>query len=473
MSRLVTSVSVAVLLLVGGCLDRADTAEREEAARTIAIDARRSLAITDLPILERFPLERVLQQIIDTGGVTGVTPRGLFQQWWDTQNPGPGIGPGPHCDDGAIDGKPTLNGFPYTCRAEGVQATCDPFAPGSPCAYIAVGLFMRFDLAPEDGRHCGEYRVVYAKQTGRTATFDRALVIFEAALRNPHYNQGLRGCRKMVEAWAELSTMSDLEDRADLLEDIYFGGYREYDPVIQASNFGDNPLGAGQVRTNQFVQPDSPRVWSLREFKISRPCGNGGCTLRFAPVTDKTNPFGPLFASAEPGSLAEDFQAELLARLDSLTAPSISGIGLAVSDLYNSGQSQAAAAVTETQYAVHFGAAPSPLRGALATRLAGTGLEPEHVIQRVQAMSCAGCHRFSSGVDVGGGLIWPPSQGFTHVSERDADVETVGGVTRYGISQALIEQFLPHRKRLAEHFLANVPRPSRPPGDPIGGRWTH
>jgi hypothetical protein len=465
-----------MLAAVCGCLEPADIAEQESAARAVVIDARRSLAITDLQILERFPLERVLQQIIDTGAVTGpaMTPRGLFQQWWDTQNARPGVGPGPHCDDVIVDGQPALNGFPYTCRAEGVQATCDPFAPGSACAHIPIGLFMRFDLAPEDGRHCGEYRVVYAKETGRTATFDRSLVIFEAALRNPHYNQGLRGCRKMVEAWAELSTMNDLEDRADLLEEIYFAGYREYDPVIQASNFGDNPLGAGQVRTNQFVQPDSPRIWSLREFTIARPCSGGACTLQFVPVTDKTNPFGPLFTSpAAPGSIAADFQAELLSRLGALTASSVNGIGLTVSDRYNSGQSQAAAAVFETQYSVHFGIAPSPFRQALATQLAGTGLEPAHVIQRVQAMSCAGCHRFSSGVDIGGGLLWPASQGFTHVSERDAERETAGGVSRYGISAALVEQFLPHRKQLAEKFLADVPRPSRPPGEPIGGRWTH
>jgi hypothetical protein len=215
-------------------------------------------------------------------------------------------------------------------------------------------------------------------------------------------------------------------------------------------------------------------VWSLREFKITRPCSSGGgCALRFAPVTDKTNPFGPLFAPAAGGTPAADFQAELLERLDSLTAPTVSDIGLTVSDRHNSGQSQAAAAVAETQYALHFGAAASTFRAALVAELGGTGLEPEHVIARVQAMSCAGCHRFRSGADIGGGLRWPPSQGFTHVSERDADLEIVGGVTRYGLSPALTQEFLPHRKQLAEKFLADVPRPTRPPGDPIGGRWTH
>ena len=179
------TLSIAVLLLVGGCLDRADTAEREEAARTIAIDARRSLAITDLPILERFPLERVLQQIIDTGGVTGQTPRGLFQQWWDTQNRGGADARSPHCDaeiDPALG--TVLNDFPYACReapSEGIQVRCNPFTDAA-CKYIPVGLFNRFDLAPADGSHCGQYRIVYAKQTGIANGADRNLFIFEAAL---------------------------------------------------------------------------------------------------------------------------------------------------------------------------------------------------------------------------------------------------------------------------------------------------
>jgi hypothetical protein len=413
-----------------------------------------------------------MSQIVATSGVTGLAPRALFEQWWDTQNPAPGLGSGAHCDDSSS----TLNGFPYTCRpapAEGAQATCDPFAAGSSCAYIPVGLFMRFDLAPEDGRHCGEYRIVYAKESGRTVTTDRNLVIFEAAARNPHVNQGIRGCQKLVRAWADLSAMSDLEDRADLLETIYFDGYQEFDPIIQASNFGDNPLGAGQVRTNQFMQSVSPRVWSLREMKIATRCTGSNCTLRFVPVSDKTNPFGALFASPSTDPRAAAFQGELVARLPALTAATISGIGLDVTDTYNSGQSEAANSVTETQYPFHFGTGTSPFRTALTTNLAASGLGADDVVDRVQAMSCAGCHRFSNGVDIGGGLTWPASLGFTHVSEQDVDLQVVGGVTRYRLSVALTDHFLPHRRQLAQDFLANVPRPSRPPNAPIGGRWTH
>ena len=182
------------LLLAACAVEPPELGGAEQAAQPAPpIDPRRSLAITEAPILARFSLERVLDQLV-LGSDT--TARGLFQQSWDVFNPGPGLGQGPHCDDVFdIDTGPRLNGYPFTCRpapAEGAQAACDPFAAGSACAYLPVGLFMRFDLAPEGGGHCGEYRIVYAKATGRTVATDRALLIFEAAMRNPHVNQGIR-----------------------------------------------------------------------------------------------------------------------------------------------------------------------------------------------------------------------------------------------------------------------------------------
>src|SRR5688572_28729567 len=139
----------------------------EQAAKVYDIDVRRSLVVTEKPILERFSFERVMQQLVDQSGIPGLTPLALFQQWWDTQNPGPGLGQGAHCDDQVEAGVgPVLNGYPYLCRpasSEGGQAACDPIAPGSPCAYIPIALFNRFDQAPENGAHCGEHRIVYAK----------------------------------------------------------------------------------------------------------------------------------------------------------------------------------------------------------------------------------------------------------------------------------------------------------------------
>lgn len=446
-----------------------------------SIDPRRSLAITDQQILARFPLQRVLDQIIATSGVWGLSSVELFQQWWDTQNPGPGLDPAaPHCDDATDgDGNPLLNGYPYVCRpgpAEGEQASCDPFAPDSPCAYAPIGLFMRFDAAPEDGSHCGEYRIVYAKESGRTAVFDRNLAIFEAAVRNPLPHLGLGGCRKLVRAWADLSYEPDIERRAAVVEKLYFRGLWPFDPIVHWRNYGGNAAGVGQVRTNQFVQTTSPKMWSLRELKLKKQCSvhGCGCTLRFVPVTNKSNPFGPLFDEAGTNPNAAAFRAEFLTEVERLAAPGVNGIGMSTSDVFNSGQSQAANS-GETNYLTYFGTGPSALRDGIQDRLTALGspLTPDDIVRRAQAMSCAGCHRLSSDQPIGGGLTWPASLGFTHVSERDIDLEAPDGVTRYRLSPALENEFLPHRKQIVEAYLNGLPLPPQPPQSPLGGHWTH
>ena len=445
-----------------------------------AIDVRRSLAVTDQPILARFSLQRVLDQLVSQSGVAGLTSLDLFHQWWDVLNPKPGLGKGAHCDD-QVDATlgPVLNGFPYTCRpapSEGAHASCDPFVAGSPCAYVPIGLFNRFDMMPENGAYCGEYRIVYAKASGIANTDDRNLVIFEAAMPNPLPLLGLEGCRPAIELWASLSSIDDVETRAARLEDFYFNGMLlavpPFPAVIRIEHFGDNSAGRGQIRTNQFSNP-SPRIWSLREFKLKHTCGLLSCSaLQVVPVTARDNPYGPLFgASTHPKTAA--FQSYLPGQVKALSGATIPDIDEEIPDTYNSGQSQATSLTTETNYLANLGVEASPLRSALETSLANvsSSLTPDHIVNRVQALSCAGCHRFSNGVDLGGGITWPASQGFTHVTERETEV--VDGVTRYMLSEALNTTFLPHRKDVFERYLSKSLILRLLPLRPIGGFCVH
>lgn len=438
------------------------------------IDIRRSLVVTEQTILARFPLQRVLTQLAQQSAVPGLTGTQLFQQWWDTQNPSPGLYPGPHCDDVLTPGiGSTLNGYPYLCRGEGegTQASCDPFVAGSPCAYIPIGLFNRFDRAPESGAHCGEYRIVYAKQSGISSTSDRNLVIFEAVLPNPHPQQGLKGCQQIVDTWADLSGKEDIQLRAATLEQFYFEGKGGIPPVVSIANYGDNALGAGQIRTNQFS--NTITGWSLREFKLLRTCAAGSCSaLRFTPVTNKNNAFGPLFDPNSSYSAGPAFSAYFPSQTTSLAATSVPGIDLDTSDVFNTGQSQASGVTAaEMRYVVQFGSAPSPLRTALEGQLLGTTLTPEDIVARAQTQSCAGCHRLSNGASLGGGLTWPSSLGFTHVTERET--ELVGGELRYLISSTLLTQLLPARKQILEDFLNNRPHPSKGAEHPLSGSHSH
>lgn len=449
-----------------------------QSAVTYDIDVRRSLVVTEKPILERFSFERVMQQLVDQSGVPGLTPVALFQQWWDTQNAGPGLGLGAHCDD-QVDPAlgPVINGYPYLCRpapSEGGQAACDPFAPDSPCAYIPIALFNRFDQAPGNGAHCGEHRIVYAKASGVENSADRNTVIFEANMLNPKLNQGLKGCRKVVDVWADLTAVNDIEARADALEAFYFDGQGTLPPVVSLAHLGDNAQSLGQVRTNQLVHTDTG--WSMREFKLLRECSGANCSaLRFVPVTNKTNAFGGLFDPASTHPLAADFRAYFPSQVAGLASTDLNRISFSVPDGFNSGQSQSSGVyAAEMRYTDQLGAGPSALRSAVEAELLrlGSTLTVDQIVRRAQTTSCAGCHRLSALADLGGGLVWPDSQPrFVHVTERQTEI--VDGVERFVISEGLLDVFLPSRKLIMDDFLNNKPRPPGKPTHPIGGSLDH
>ncbi len=448
-----------------------------QAVNTYDLDVRRSLAVTEQPILARFSFERVMNQLVAQSGITGLTATQLFNDWWDTQNPFTDPNDAiTHCDDPELATR--LNGFPYDCRpapSEGFQSQCDPFEQDSECAYVPVGLFNRFDQAPEDGAHCGEYRIIYAKATGtdpETQQGNRNTIIFEANMANPHPEQGLKGCKKIVDRWADLTDENDLEKRADKLEQFYFDGFAEIPPVVSIERFGDNPDDLGQVRTNQFV--GAPSGWQLREFKLIKDCSATPCTLLFEPVTNKVNAFGGLFDPASGAPQAANFRAFFPSQVEGLAAQNLSDITLSMPDEFNTGRSVSSSPLAdEMRYAVQLGPNPSSLRSAIEAELSAlsSSLTVDDIVLRAQAMSCAGCHRLNRDVPIGDGLIWPADAGFTHVNERVT--ETVNGVVRFPISNALDQEFLPHRKQVMEDFLENKPKVPRGPHVPIGGFRSH
>ena len=208
---------------------------------------------------------------------------------------------------------------------------------------------------------------------------------------------------------------------------------------------------------------------------LMRTCAGGSCSaMRFIPVSDKNNAFGPLFAPGSALPTASAFQTFFPSQVSSLTATSVAQLDIGVNDTFNTGQSQASGTTAlEMKYPDHFGTAPSSLRTAIQSQLTtlGSPLTPDQIVLRAQALSCAGCHRLSNNVALGGGLTWPSSQGFTHVTERETEV--VGGETRFRISDALINVFLPARQLILEDFLNNRPHPSKGPNHPLSGSRTH
>lgn len=463
----------------------------------VNVDPRRSLTVTDHNILipaqggRDFSLTRVLTQLSNQSANGSPSALTMFKQLWDTQNPAPGLGLGFNCATSG--GTPSVvNGFNYGCRAaEGTQATTNPAT--ALANYEAVALVNRFDLAPADGSHCGEYRIVF--ENGRNVS-SRSFLIMEAVLPNPNPSCGIAACRPVQQWWANLTTITDPAIRAQKLEEFYFTGISGFEPVVHYTHFLDNgvscgygcttPGATGQFRTNTFMQ--SP--WMLKEFKLKRTCrrvtiepipirtaalavDDGStslnaasttdttivCDLDFKPVSVKDNPFNDFFNAASTHPLASAFVDHIDDQVACLAINDVNGFGYCgLDDQFNHNESGALASPT-TDYRTIFNASPnnpSALRTSIQGALTaiGSSLTVENIVARAEAQSCKGCHRHASDANLGGGIIFPNSDsggfGFVHNTEQ---VESGPDGLRFHISPALTDVFLPFRESVMEGYL--------------------
>ena len=426
------------------------------------IDPRRSLFVTEVEVVQHaISLEDVLGQLARDSRIVGLTARDLWDQWWDTQNTSPGLGQGVNCDTFAdSQGNPAINGFPIECpRNEGDEINAEPFNPETLSFYEPIALVNRMDLMPDNGDNCGEHRVIFARRSGVDNDLRRNLLIFEAVLPNPNPGCEANGCRAVAEFWARLSRIDDPMVRADLLRGFYLDGLPAHgvEPVIRISHFAP---GAGQIRTNQFLnQPSSSVDWQLREYKLAQFCTSttGPCALQFMPVTVKTNPWGGLYDENSGEPRTRPFMRHFLTQVDELAVPDLNRFFNSIPDEFNAGQSNSQG--SENNYVSHFdpsGRFARAIEGRL--RAMGSRLSPTEIIRRSQTQSCAGCHQLSNPAParlLGDGLEWRPSLGFVHVTEQDTDV--IDSAVHFRISDALEDVFIPHRERAFERFLARMP----------------
>ncbi|MFT3767252.1 MAG: hypothetical protein QM820_17275 [Minicystis sp.] len=417
-----------------------------------SVDPARSLFVTDLPTMSKFGFQRVMDALITTAGVAPQTSLQLYQQWWDLNNDAAhgASASNPHCDDNGG----TVNGFPVECpRQEGALAFTNPFTAGKD-HYTPVGVVNRFDLAPADGAHCGQYRVVFGKDSGKTNGADRNFIIFEAVLPNPDPAAGLAACLPVAQFWADLSSDGSATSRAAKIESFFFTGLPGFEPVIHANHYG-LVAPTGQIRTNQFMASTGGQQWELREYRLREPCTDGTCTLKMKMATVKTNPFGTLFAGTDADSLA--FQAAFLKQVPKLAAATEpNGVAMTIANAFNAGESREQD--TSSQYEFQ---ASASYANQIQSKLVSIGstLSSTELLRRASTQACAGCHKTESNASMGG-FNWPPSLGFTHVDENR------------NLSAALTGTFLPHRADVLITFITNQCSGTAVSGSPdvtIGG----
>lgn len=426
-------------LLACGCLLLLSARHRATTPpKATAIDIRRSLVVTEPAILDAFDFQRVLQALIDSSGATATTPLSLYRQWFDTQNPRPGlaVADAPHCDDFFTNGKPSFNGFPRRCPTpEGVLATSDPFTAHD---YTAIGITNRFDLTPPDGANCGQYRIIFAKTTSGPGT--KVHIILEPVLPNPAPQLGAAGCRGVAQFWADLSSVESAAERRARIERFFFDGIDGYAPVLRASHF----TTSGRIRTMQ--QAVSPRFY---QFQLER----SGARLLVVPGLLENQTHGSLFNAGLPAAGGGEFRAFFVTQAQTLAVRDANGFSLRIPEKFLMHESNPDEIPPAFVSQPPFQAGLTTQEGlqfnlALFNELQriGSNLMIRDLLVRTDFQNCHGCH-FGGG-PIGDGLAFGGGVQGTHLDET------------LGASPTLLQQFAPNRAKILRDFLAGAPLPA-------------
>jgi len=419
-----------------------------------SLDARRSLVVTEVALLEGFTFQRFLDQLITRSGVHNLTSAQLFRQWFDTQNPKPGLADplGPHCDDFLTNNDSSFNGFPRRCPTPEGALAATPYTAGE---YFPIALVNRFDQTPPDGSNCGQYRIIYAK---RLAPGLRLHMILEPVLRNPNPAAGLAGCRPVAQFWADLTKIDSIAERRAKLEQFYFDGIPGMAPVIDPDHFG---VTGGGIRTTQIATANAaPRMY---QFHVTKDCSSGNCTLRVTPDVLPNMIFGFLFNSTDNSAQANAFRDSFIEQVPNLAVRDANEFFMDIPRAFVIAESDPFDESKAFEYIRPFSqskAAAPDFRNRLQAKLTSIGstLTPEDIVHRAETQNCVGCHFFAG--PVGEGVNFPHSiDGIQHVSEDG--LEPGDGSQRFPISSGMRDTYIPHRMKILIDFLNSGKAPVR------------
>lgn len=400
------------------------------------LDPRKVLLETNLDALANISLFDVLGALASNGGMAA-DPLLIYQRIYDSYASAENgsIADAIHCGDEMTDGSPTLNGYPIECdRVEAAHVN-------DPEGFFATAIINRMDLAPENGAHCGQQRVIFANND-----INRAFMIFEAQIPNPAPELGIAGCRPLAEFWLAQNDIADPSERGARLAQAFISG----DPDLAAQGFGafytatNLTVGSGQIRTNQFDQ----NPWTLREFKLALD----GQNLTPVPFPTSEAPNGALWNENSGLPQGPACRDSFLAAVDQLLTDDPSEMSFVVDNACNDAESR-------NDFSQDYsGQLSDGFRQVLEERLVDTGLSADDIANRAQfAGSCMGCHEEATGRFLGNFVFAPFSNGFVHIDETspvDCGKNDVGRC--FQPSQALTNVFLPSRLQVLGRVL-NIP----------------
>jgi hypothetical protein len=416
-----------------------------------ALRSERMLLETNVDAVSSVSLFGVLNALTSNGGRND-DPVALYQQIWDSfASEGNALVPeAVHCGDETTDGSPSLNGYPIDCdRSERFQVE----QLGS---FFATAFVNRLDLAPANGAHCGQQRMIFASNS-----FNRAFMIVEAQIPNPAPELGIEGCRPLAEFWLAQNSIGDGFERGQRLAQAFLFG----DPTLVELGFGpfytaeNLTVGSGQIRTNTF---DSD-PWTLREFKLALD----GEQLRAIPFPTAESPAGALWNEGSGLPAGEACRESFVnAALEGLITDDMSQMSFVVDGPCKDAESR-------NDFSQDYSSQMSDgFRELLNEKLLGTGLSADDIANRAHfAGSCIGCHQEARGRFLGNGVFSPFPSDFPQVVEFTQ--QCTGGEQGicFAPSNALQETFLPGRMAVLAELLGvpNVPNPCGSNGGGGGG----
>jgi hypothetical protein len=437
-------------------------------SRVVKCDPTRSvksdgpaLIVRDPLILSSFTLERVLKQLISLSGATGLSPEQLLQRLFDTENTtASGVfADNAHCDSPG--NSAFKNGAAIHCpRAEGSLAeSAGLFVPEDPDYFVPVALVNRSDLTPSTLDTCGEYRIIFAKWSGRSDPNDRLFLIFEGSLNSPWIGD-VMSCWPVAETWAAIEKETEPAKIIERLEALFFTGLPDFSPLVDPLNFGvlstdDDFYGhsRGQVRVSQRMEDP----WELREFHLLTAApGDSGPKIFFAPVTVKNHPVAGLFNPTLQTPSAKEFRDSFVqSEVQNLAVPELAQLRMQIANKFNAGESALSGSAGADYAAQVMSGDSAPFMGAIEQFIGASAagaacpeddpLTAKDILHRATTQTCAGCHAPESFLGperkIGCGLTWPSTLGGAHIDEKGS------------LSPALTEAFLPHRASVMTTFL--------------------
>jgi hypothetical protein len=417
----------------------------------------RSFAVTDKSILAAFPLDRVLATLVANSVTPDLTPERFFRQMFDTQNPGPGLDASmPHCDDELLGGLPAQNGFRRRCpTAESFYAT----QPYNPSEFEPVGLINRFDMADAGGATCGQYRIIFERKNVEQLVN----IIFEGGLRNPHPEQGLAACRDVAQFWAGLSSVDSIAERRARLEEFFLKGIPGFPPVVHPDHYRDAPNG---IRTMHWPIVDPVRFY---QFRVVNGCEGGACRLFARPDGLENMPSSRFLDATDTSDRATRFRAHFLEQIPNLVKPDVNAFFMTTPDEFLVAENESGDGIPHATMSNGFSRANRTPQGiAFWNQVqkkihdAGSNLWAEDVMIRATSTNCGGCHVAFETAVLGDGLFFPRSTPlFQQVSRTVFEKGDEGPASRFAISPAMREVFIPNRMRILTEFLKSGKAPER------------